>query len=128
MEIEFDPEKARANPIRHEGVTFEEVKPVLLDPYALTREDTDTEGEHRFVSLGMWAARVGFWWRSGRSGGTGFASFQPGRPTNHNGGAMSNNSDPLFDRYATMDFGDAKPVSAVPAWLDCKPSMVGSLA
>ena len=28
---------------------------------------------------------------------------------------MSNNSDPLFDRYANMDFNDAKPVSAVPA-------------
>jgi uncharacterized protein (DUF4415 family) len=28
---------------------------------------------------------------------------------------MSNNSDPLFDRYASMDFSDAKPVAAVPA-------------
>lgn len=27
---------------------------------------------------------------------------------------MSNNSDPLFDRYVNMDFSDAKPVSAVP--------------
>lgn len=45
MEIEFDPEKAKANPINHEGVTFEEAKPVLLDPYALTREDADAEGE-----------------------------------------------------------------------------------
>lgn len=53
MEIEFDPEKARANPINHEGVTFEEARPVLLDPYALTREDTDATGEQRFVSLGM---------------------------------------------------------------------------
>ncbi|MBI4754281.1 MAG: BrnT family toxin [Betaproteobacteria bacterium] len=53
MEVEFDPEKAAINPINHEGVTFEEAKPVLLDPYALTREDTDAEGEQRFVSLGM---------------------------------------------------------------------------
>jgi uncharacterized protein len=53
MEIEFDPEKARANPINHEGVTFEEAKPVLLDPYSLTREDTDAQGEQRFVTLGM---------------------------------------------------------------------------
>ena len=53
MEIEFDPEKAAANPISHEGVTFEEATPVLLDPYALTREDADVEGEQRFVSLGM---------------------------------------------------------------------------
>lgn len=28
---------------------------------------------------------------------------------------MSNNSDPLFERYADMDFSDAKPVSSVPA-------------
>ena len=28
---------------------------------------------------------------------------------------MSNNFDPLFDRYAEMDFSDAKPVSEIPA-------------
>ena len=28
---------------------------------------------------------------------------------------MSNNSDPLFNRYAEMDFSDAKPVSEIPA-------------
>ena len=53
MEFEFDPEKAVTNPINHEGVTFEEAKQVLLDPYALTQEDADAEGEQRFVSLGM---------------------------------------------------------------------------
>jgi len=53
MEIEFDPEKARANPLNHEGVTFEEARSVLLDPYTLTREDMDIKGEQRFVSLGM---------------------------------------------------------------------------
>ena len=53
MEIEFDPEKAAANPINHEGVTFEEAKLVLLDPFVLTREDTDALGEQRFVSLGF---------------------------------------------------------------------------
>jgi uncharacterized protein len=41
MEIEFDPEKSAANPLNHEGVTFDEAKSVLLDPYALTREDAD---------------------------------------------------------------------------------------
>jgi uncharacterized protein len=55
MHIEFDPEKARLNPLNHEGVTFEEAKMVLLDPYALTREDTDALGEARFVTLGMGA-------------------------------------------------------------------------
>lgn len=53
VEIEFDPEKAATNPISHAGVTFEEAIPVLLDPYTLTREDTDVAGEQRFVSLGM---------------------------------------------------------------------------
>lgn len=28
---------------------------------------------------------------------------------------MSNNSDPLFDQYADMDFSDAKPISEIPA-------------
>jgi uncharacterized protein len=55
MHIEFDPEKARLNPLNHEGVTFEEAKMVLLDPYALTREDTNALGEARFVTLGMGA-------------------------------------------------------------------------
>jgi len=53
MEIEFDPEKAAANPLNHDGVTFIEAQPVLLDPYALTREDIDAQGEQRFVTLGM---------------------------------------------------------------------------
>ena len=53
MEIEFDPEKAALNPLNHEGVTFEEAASVLLDPYALTREDTDATGEARFATLGM---------------------------------------------------------------------------
>jgi uncharacterized DUF497 family protein len=45
MEIEFDPRKPKPTRSTHEGVTFEEAKPVLLDPYALTREDADAEGE-----------------------------------------------------------------------------------
>lgn len=28
---------------------------------------------------------------------------------------MSNNSDPMYDRYADLDFSDAKPVSQIPA-------------
>jgi hypothetical protein len=53
MQIEFDPDKAAANPLKHDGVTFDEAKAVLLDPYALTKEDLDVEGEQRFVTLGM---------------------------------------------------------------------------
>ncbi|NOT18262.1 MAG: BrnT family toxin [Sulfuriferula sp.] len=55
MNIEFDPDKAAANPLRHDGVTFAEAKPVLLDPYALTKEDIEAQGEARFVTLGMGA-------------------------------------------------------------------------
>lgn len=55
MEIEFDPEKAVLNPINHEGVTFDEAKEALLDPYAITLEDSDSEDEQRFISLGMGA-------------------------------------------------------------------------
>ena len=55
MKIEFDPDKAAANPLNHEGVTFDEAKLVLLDPYALTREDTDANNEPRFITLGMGA-------------------------------------------------------------------------
>jgi hypothetical protein len=55
MDIEFDPEKAAANPLNHEGVTFDEAKAVLLDPYALTHEDLEAETEQRFVTLGMGA-------------------------------------------------------------------------
>lgn len=53
MDIEFDPGKAALNPLNHEGVTFDEAAPVLLDPYALTRDDRDSTGEARFVTLGM---------------------------------------------------------------------------
>ena len=42
-----------ANPLNHDGVTFSDAKDVLLDPYSLTREDTDSSAEPRLVSLGM---------------------------------------------------------------------------
>lgn len=53
MSYECDPDKAAANPLNHDGVTFDEAYPVLLDPYALTKEDRDASGEQRFVTLGM---------------------------------------------------------------------------
>lgn len=53
MDIEFDSAKALFNPLNHDGVTINEAKPVLLDPYALTREDADAQDEARFVTLGM---------------------------------------------------------------------------
>jgi uncharacterized DUF497 family protein len=53
MKITWDSKKAAANPKNHEGVTFEEAQHVLLDPSALTREDSDSENEQRFITLGM---------------------------------------------------------------------------
>ena len=53
MKITWDSKKAASNPNNHDGVTFEEAQRVLLDPFALTREDSDSENEQRFVTLGM---------------------------------------------------------------------------
>jgi uncharacterized DUF497 family protein len=53
MKITWDSKKAASNQKNHDGVTFEEAKHVLLDPFALTREDSDSENEQRFVTLGM---------------------------------------------------------------------------
>ena len=53
MNITWDPKKAASNPKNHDGVTFDEAQHVLLDPFALTREDSDADNEQRFVTLGM---------------------------------------------------------------------------
>jgi uncharacterized DUF497 family protein len=52
VDIEWDPRKAADNLHVH-GVSFAEAATVLTDDHALTREDTDSIGEQRFVSLGM---------------------------------------------------------------------------
>ncbi len=53
MKIEYDPDKAAANPIKHDGVTFDEAQTVLTDPYALTKDDPHAQDEARFITLGM---------------------------------------------------------------------------
>jgi hypothetical protein len=53
MKITWDSPKAAINPKNHDGVTFEEAQQALLDPCALTREDSDSESEQRFIALGM---------------------------------------------------------------------------
>ena len=57
MNIEWDPQKAKAN-VQSHGVTFADAATVLTDDFALTREDPDATGEQRFVTLGMSAAGV----------------------------------------------------------------------
>ena len=52
VNIGWDPVKAEAN-LKEHGVAFSEAATVLLDDYALTREDPDAIDEQRFVTLGM---------------------------------------------------------------------------
>ena len=54
MDIEWDSNKARMNLQKH-GVFFSDAEIVLFDPNALTREDTQSEGEQRFVTIGSGA-------------------------------------------------------------------------
>ena len=52
MEIEFDTAKAKSNFAKHR-VSFAHAEQALRDPFAVTIEDPDAEGERRFVTLGM---------------------------------------------------------------------------
>ena len=51
MEANWDPAKARANVARH-GIAFEDAELALTDPAGLTREDPDSRGEARFLTVG----------------------------------------------------------------------------
>jgi uncharacterized DUF497 family protein len=55
MDIEWDADKAVANFKMH-GVRFEEAATSLLDPQALTQEDVGSEGEARWLLIGMSAS------------------------------------------------------------------------
>ena len=52
MDVEWDADKAAANFQKH-GVRFEEAVTAMLDPQALAQEDADSEGEERWVLIGM---------------------------------------------------------------------------
>jgi uncharacterized protein len=52
MDIEWDLGKAAANVEKH-GIRFEEAATALLDPTALAREDESSEGEARWVLIGV---------------------------------------------------------------------------
>ena len=52
MTSDFDPKKDAANLKKH-GVSLSEGDGVLNDPLAITVEDESTEGEQRFVTIGM---------------------------------------------------------------------------
>ncbi len=55
IDIVWDADKAVANFKKH-GVRFEEAATSLLDPQALAQEDDDTEGETRWLLIGMSAS------------------------------------------------------------------------
>ena len=52
MNIDWDPNKARANSAHH-GVLFSDAEAALYDPNGITRENDRAEGEQRFVTLGL---------------------------------------------------------------------------
>ncbi len=52
MSPEFDPKKNKANIAKH-GLSLSEADGVLLDPLAITLEDSSAEGEVRYVTVGM---------------------------------------------------------------------------
>lgn len=52
MNIDWDPNKARANSANH-GVLFSDAEAELYDPNGITRENDRAEGEQRFVTLGL---------------------------------------------------------------------------
>jgi len=57
--FEWDDEKARTNPIRHGGITFEEAARVFDDLFAVGREDhRENYGEDRFVQIGSAGDRI----------------------------------------------------------------------
>jgi uncharacterized DUF497 family protein len=52
MRFQFDPEKAESN-IKKHNVSFSDAEGVFYDDSAIHQEDLDSEGETRFVAIGM---------------------------------------------------------------------------
>jgi uncharacterized DUF497 family protein len=52
MNYRWDPAKAKAN-INKQGVEFADAAGVFEDPDAITIEDPDSQGEQRFLSIGL---------------------------------------------------------------------------
>lgn len=55
MRFQYDPAKAVANLKKH-GVAFADAEGVLEDPLAITVQDPDSEGETRFITIGIGSA------------------------------------------------------------------------
>jgi uncharacterized DUF497 family protein len=55
VRFQYDPAKAVANLKKH-GISFADAEGALEDPLALTVQDPDSEGEARFITIGMGSA------------------------------------------------------------------------
>lgn len=52
MNLTWDPDKATENRAKHR-ISFPDVEAVFYDSYAITREDDSSEGEQRWVTVGL---------------------------------------------------------------------------
>ena len=50
MRVVWDPRKAMAN-LRKHGISLSDAEGAIFDPMGLTREDEDSQGERRFVTI-----------------------------------------------------------------------------
>lgn len=54
IRFEWDDEKAEANRLKHDGVSFFEAASVFLDPLSLIFDDNEhSEEERRFLTIGL---------------------------------------------------------------------------
>ena len=51
-EITWDTVKAKSNRLKH-GILFSDLEPVFYDPNAISFEDRESEGEARYIVLGI---------------------------------------------------------------------------
>ncbi len=52
MQFQFDPAKAAENQRKH-GISFADAEGVFTDPLAIHCSDPDSEGEERFIGIGL---------------------------------------------------------------------------
>ena len=111
MQYAWDPAKAEANLAAH-GVSFAEAVTVLEDDFALTREDPESEGEQRFVTLGMSSfGNLLVVVYTDRERTISSASLRRGEPIDGKGYAMKKTA---AEPYRDIDFTHAKRGPVVP--------------
>jgi uncharacterized DUF497 family protein len=55
MRFQFDPRKAASNLKKH-GISFADAEGLFFDPLAIHQADPGTEGEERYIAVGMGSA------------------------------------------------------------------------